>query len=145
MKGSKPDGLDEAYLLFNFDPATKVPDMIIGPKHWLGQLEADGVDVLFIVDTCYGGGMTRAWDPRSGEMTYRDPRLKRNAQSTESVQRPELHQPGEFTLRRHVRTIVSGGDLPQRASRRYPNQEPWTIWNVGSHTSFQSEAAMLGL
>ena len=38
-------------------------------------------------------------------------------------QRPELHQPGNFTLRRHVRTIVSGGeDLPQRASRRYPNQ-----------------------
>jgi hypothetical protein len=75
VKNSKPDHLDEAYLLYDFDPNRKTPEMIIGPemKHWLGQLEANGVDVLFIADTCYGGGLTRRWDPRSGELTYRDP------------------------------------------------------------------------
>lgn len=74
VKGSKPDGKDEGYLLYNFDlAATGEPDIIIGPemKHWLGQLEAKGVDVLFVDDTCFGGGMTRQWDPRSGELTYR--------------------------------------------------------------------------
>jgi hypothetical protein len=75
VKNSKPDHLDEAYLLYDFDPDRKTPEMIIGPemKHWLGQLEANGVDVLFIADTCYGGGMTRNWDPRSGELSYRSP------------------------------------------------------------------------
>jgi len=74
VKGSKPDGLDEAYLLYNFDPASRLaPDLIIGPemKHFLGQFEAKSVDVLFIVDSCFGGGMTRNWDPRSGDFTYR--------------------------------------------------------------------------
>jgi hypothetical protein len=71
VKGSKPDGLDEAYLLFNF--AKGVPDLITGPemKNWLTQFEDAGVDVLYVVDTCYGGGMTRGWDPRSGEFTTR--------------------------------------------------------------------------
>jgi hypothetical protein len=74
VKGSKPDGKDEGYLLYNFDlAATGEPDIIIGQemKHWLGKLEAKGVDVVFVDDTCFGGGMTRKWDPRSGELTYR--------------------------------------------------------------------------
>ena len=77
VKGSKPDGRDEAYLLYDFNPHLKTPDMIIGPemKRWLSQLEARGIDVLFVVDSCFGGGMTRSWDPRSGDMTYRDAAL----------------------------------------------------------------------
>jgi hypothetical protein len=68
---TKPDGLDEAYLLFNF--SNQNPDLVTGPemKTWLAQLENAGVDVLYVVDTCYGGGMTRNWDPRSGEFTTR--------------------------------------------------------------------------
>jgi hypothetical protein len=71
VKGSKPDGLDEAYLLYNF--SKQVPDLITGPemKNWLMQFEKAGVDVVYVVDTCYGGGMTRSWDPRSGEFTTR--------------------------------------------------------------------------
>jgi hypothetical protein len=71
VKGSKPDGLDEAYLLYNF--SKQVPDLITGPemKNWLAQFESAEVDVLYVVDTCYGGGMTRGWDPRSGEFTTR--------------------------------------------------------------------------
>jgi Caspase domain len=81
VKGSKPDGLDEAYLLYNFDRSssgaryspTRPPDMIIGPemKHWLGQFDAKDVDVVYVVDSCFGGGMSRSWDPRSGDFTYR--------------------------------------------------------------------------
>lgn len=72
---SKPDGMDEAYILQQFDPASNArnPDLIIGPemKHYLAKLDAKDVDVLFIDDTCFGGGMTRRPDPRSGEMSYR--------------------------------------------------------------------------
>lgn len=72
---SKPDGMDEAYILQRFDPssAARNPDLIIGPemKHYLAKLEAKDVDVIFIADTCHGGGMTRRPDPRSGEVSYR--------------------------------------------------------------------------
>jgi hypothetical protein len=72
---SKPDGLDEAYILQKFDPGSNArnPDLIIGPemKHYLAKLEAKDVDVVFIADTCHGGGMTRKPDPRAGELSYR--------------------------------------------------------------------------
>jgi hypothetical protein len=72
---SKPDGLDEAYILQRFDPGSNAPnpDLIIGPemKHYLARLEAKNVDVIFIADTCHGGGLTRKPDPRAGELSYR--------------------------------------------------------------------------
>ena len=72
---SKPDGMDEAYILQRFDPQSKAPnpDLIIGPemKHYLSKLEAKSVDVLFIADTCHGGGMTRQPDSRAGGLSYR--------------------------------------------------------------------------
>src|SRR3954471_8418788 len=72
---SKPDGMDEAYILQRFDPASTAPnpDLIIGPemKHYLARLEAREIDVLFLADTCYGGGMTRQPDSRSGALSYR--------------------------------------------------------------------------
>jgi hypothetical protein len=71
VKGSKRDGLDEAYLLYNF--SDQIPDFITGPemKSWLMQFEKAGVDVLYVVDTCFGGEMIRNWDERSGEYTMR--------------------------------------------------------------------------
>lgn len=74
---TKPDGMDEAYVLYNYDPAVAATslDVVIGPemKKWLGELEGKGVDVLYVVDTCHGGGMTRGWDlhhQESGEDPY---------------------------------------------------------------------------
>ena len=75
VKGSKPDGMDEAFVLRNFDRSSKRrnPDLVIGPeiKHWLARLEAKNVDVLFVADTCHGGGMAREVDPRAAEESYR--------------------------------------------------------------------------
>lgn len=72
---SKPDGLDEAYILQKFDPGSNArnPDLIIGPemKHYLAKLEAKDVDVIYIADTCHGGGLIRKPDPRAGEVSYR--------------------------------------------------------------------------
>jgi hypothetical protein len=75
VKGSKPDGKDEVYVLRDYDPDARrgAPELIIGPeiKHWLAALDAKGVDVLFLADTCHGGGLTRSADSRSAEESFR--------------------------------------------------------------------------
>ena len=82
---SKPDGLDEAYILQKFDPSSNArnPDLIIGPemKHYLAKLEAKEVDVIFIADTCHGGGLIRKPDPRAGELSYRTSAIGAAAQA----------------------------------------------------------------
>jgi hypothetical protein len=82
---SKPDGLDEAYVLQRFDPGSSArnPDLIIGPemKHYLAKLEAKDVDVIFIADTCHGGGLIRKPDPRAGELSYRTSAIGAAAQA----------------------------------------------------------------
>lgn len=82
---SKPDGLDEAYVLQRFDPGSSArnPDLIIGPemKHYLAKLEAKGADVIFVADTCHGGGLIRKPDPRAGELSYRTSAIGAAAQA----------------------------------------------------------------
>lgn len=74
VKGSEPDHMDEIFLLSGFSwkgPGTV--DRIVDDEinAWLSQLNRNGVDVLFIADTCHGGGLLRLPDFRSGELTYR--------------------------------------------------------------------------
>ncbi|PDT04861.1 caspase [Rhizobium chutanense] len=74
VKGSKPSGRDEVYVLAGFD--TRLPgsrERIFGDefKVLIHNLEAKGADVVFIADTCHAGGMTRDVDPRGGEITWR--------------------------------------------------------------------------
>ncbi|OWV70541.1 caspase [Rhizobium sp. R634] len=74
VKGSKPSGRDEVYVLAGFD--TRLPgsrERIFGDefKVLIHKLEAKGADVLFIADTCHAGGMTRDVDPRGAEITWR--------------------------------------------------------------------------
>ncbi|MDR9813040.1 caspase family protein [Rhizobium hidalgonense] len=74
VKGSKPSGRDEVYVLAGFD--TRLPgsrERIFGDefKVLIRNLEAKGADVLFIADTCHAGGMTREVDPRGAEISWR--------------------------------------------------------------------------
>lgn len=74
VKGSKPNGRDEVYVLAGFD--TRLPgsrERIFGDefKALIKGLEAKGADVLFIADTCHAGGMTRDVDPRSDGLVWR--------------------------------------------------------------------------
>ena len=74
VKGSKPSGRDEVYVLAGFD--TRLPgsrERIFGDefKVLIRNLEAKGADVVFIADTCHAGGMTRDVDPRGAEITWR--------------------------------------------------------------------------
>ena len=80
VKGSQPDGMDSVFLLpgFQVTPSGQVTaagsqQRIIGTEfhHFIKLLEAKGAHVLFIADTCHGGGMAREIDPRAEEMSFR--------------------------------------------------------------------------
>jgi hypothetical protein len=80
VKGSQPDGMDSVFLLPAFDTtAAGSKQRIIGTEfnHFIKKFEERGARVLFVADTCHGGGMTRDIDPRGEEMSFRQVPLYR--------------------------------------------------------------------
>ncbi len=74
VRGSQPDGLENVFLLTGFENSPGgSQERILGAEfnHFIKQFEAKGAHVLFVADTCFGGGMTRDIDPRSEEMSFR--------------------------------------------------------------------------
>jgi hypothetical protein len=74
VKGSESDGNDEVFLLYGFDVTGKATaERIVDNEmnHWLLQLQKKKVDVLFVADTCHGGGKARSPDLRSRQPSYR--------------------------------------------------------------------------
>lgn len=74
VKGSQPDGMDDIFLLPTFDLTPQGSQQrIVGREFnfFIKQFEAKGARVIFIADTCHGGGLTREVDPRGAEMSYR--------------------------------------------------------------------------
>ncbi|MBR0694747.1 caspase family protein [Bradyrhizobium lablabi] len=74
VKGSEPDGMENVFLLPGFEatPAGSV-QRILGSEfnHFIRQFELRGAKVIFVADTCHGGGMARDIDPRAAEMSFR--------------------------------------------------------------------------
>jgi hypothetical protein len=74
VRGSEPDGKDDVFLLAGFETSRVGSEQrIIGAEfnHVIKQLEGRGARVLFIADTCHGGGLAREIDPRADELSYR--------------------------------------------------------------------------
>jgi Caspase domain len=74
VKGSEPDGMDEVFLLSGFSAVGRGnTERIIDDEFngWLSQLNKKGVDVLFVADTCHGGGLTRGPQFDVNEQSYR--------------------------------------------------------------------------
>jgi hypothetical protein len=74
VKGSEPDGLQDVFLLPGFEPTPLGSQQrILGSEfnHFIRQFELRGAKVLFVADTCHGGGLARELDPRAEEMSYR--------------------------------------------------------------------------
>jgi Caspase domain len=74
VKGSEPDGMENVFLLASFEPtSTGSQQRILGSEfnHFIKQFEARGAKVVFVADTCHGGGMARDIDPRAEEMSFR--------------------------------------------------------------------------
>lgn len=74
VKGSEPDGMENVFLLPGFDmtPSGSV-ERILGSEfnHFIRQFELRGAKVIFVADTCHGGGMVRDIDPRAAQMSFR--------------------------------------------------------------------------
>src|SRR3954452_6177266 len=74
IKGSEPDGMENVFLLPGFETTpTGSVERILGSEfnHFIRQFELRGAKVIFVADTCHGGGMVRDIDPRAGEMSFR--------------------------------------------------------------------------
>jgi hypothetical protein len=74
VKGSEPDGLEDVFLLPAFAATPQGSQQrILGSEfnHFIRQFELRGAKVLFVADTCHGGGMARDIDPRAAEMSFR--------------------------------------------------------------------------
>jgi len=74
IKGSQPDGMEDVFLLPGFEPtAAGSQQRILGSEfnHFIRQFELRGAKVIFVADTCHGGGMVRDIDPRAAEMSFR--------------------------------------------------------------------------
>jgi len=92
VKGSEPDGMENVFLLASFEPtAAGSQQRILGGEfnHFIKQFEARGARVVFIADTCHGGGMARDIDPRAQEMSFREvPRYTLLVDSLQPVTEP---------------------------------------------------------
>ena len=74
IKGSEPDSMQDVFLLAGFEPTPEGSrERILGSEfnHFIKQFELRGAKVLFVADTCHGGGMAREVDPRAAEMSFR--------------------------------------------------------------------------
>ncbi len=75
VKGSSPDGQDEVFLLVGFDSrqGAAATDKLLNHEfnHYIKLFEERGAQVVFVADTCYGGGLAREVDPRGATMSYR--------------------------------------------------------------------------
>ncbi|MBR0851109.1 caspase family protein [Bradyrhizobium diazoefficiens] len=74
IKGSEPDGMQDVFLLPGFQATAEGSQQrILGAEfnHFIRQFELKGAKVVFVADTCHGGGMAREVDPRAAEMSYR--------------------------------------------------------------------------
>ena len=75
VKGSQPDGMDTVFLLTGFDPhdRQRASEKILHAEfnHFIRQFEDKGARVIFVADTCSGGGLAREVDARAQEMSYR--------------------------------------------------------------------------
>jgi hypothetical protein len=74
VKGSNADGYDKSFLFSGFNQSgAGTAERILSNeiKAWIYRLERQGVDTLFVADTCHGGGLIRSVDPRAGELSYR--------------------------------------------------------------------------
>ncbi|MBR0800699.1 caspase family protein [Bradyrhizobium jicamae] len=73
-KGSEPDGMQDVFVLPGFEPTAEgSKERILGSEfnHFIRQFELRGAKVLFVADTCHGGGLARDIDPRAAEMSFR--------------------------------------------------------------------------
>lgn len=79
VSGSEADQMDENFILYGFNGGDgwteQIPDDdMFG---WLSKLESKGASIIFLADSCHGGGMVKGADRRAGPLRVRS--IKRAA------------------------------------------------------------------
>ena len=89
---AEPDGWDEFFVLWGFGekgPATAERVVDDEMFDWIGRVAKTDAQIVFLADVCYGGGMSKAVDPRAGLLRVRG--LKR-------AERPEMAGPNSYYI-----------------------------------------------
>ena len=101
VKGSEPDGMENVFLLAGFEPtAAGSQQRVLGKEfnHFIKQFELRGARVVFVADTCHGGGMAREVDPRGDEMSFRQvPSYRLTDDTLKPVTTPPMRSPPNST------------------------------------------------
>lgn len=105
VKGSSRDGMDEVFLLPRFDPHDRgaAGERVLNHefKHYIKALEDRGAQVLFVADTCYGGGLVRAVAPGSPDLVFRQvARYRLIEDDLKPVSTPAEAVLGDFAFRK---------------------------------------------
>jgi hypothetical protein len=106
IANSKEDHSDELILFADFDPsAPNSLDRVFGWEIYehLKRFHESGVPVLYLADSCYGGGMTKGTDARAGALSVRGFR---------AVSTPELAGAGKLYV-----NDLGGAELPMAPAR----------------------------
>jgi Caspase domain len=116
-KSVSPDGKDEFFVLWGFDERGDATRERIVDKEmfrWLGRVAKKGALTIFLADVCFGGGMSKAVDPRVGQLPVRG--LRR-------VDRPELAGRGAYYIDpREDRLPTMNSPAPDDdATKTYPS------------------------
>lgn len=117
ITGSEPDRMDEVFLLWGFDtsgPGTLERIIDDEMNVWLGRIAKTGAQTLFLTDSCFGGGLTKAMDPRGRGLKTRG--LKR-------VDRPELVRSGTYYIDPRQDRLAPAAGIPtdDNATKQYPS------------------------
>ena len=89
---AEPDGWDEFFVLWGLGekgPATAERVVDDEMFDWIGRVAKTDAQIVFLADVCYGGGMSKAVDPRAGLLRVRG--LKR-------AERPEMAGPNSYYI-----------------------------------------------
>jgi Caspase domain len=73
-KTAENGGKDETFVLAGFaQEGAGLQERLLDKEifAWLSQLNAKGATVIFLADSCHGGGMSKEIDPRIGHLSYR--------------------------------------------------------------------------
>ena len=75
---------------------------------WIGRVAKTDAQIVFLADVCYGGGMSKAVDPRAGLLRVRG--LKR-------AERPEMVGPNSYYIDPRNDQLRPRATIPSRRQR----------------------------
>jgi hypothetical protein len=126
--GSTPDGKEAVFLLAGFSPTGRGTAQRILDAEFMRIIrgfEEKGARVLFVADSCSGGGLARGVDARSGEVVYRAaPRYVISQDELAPISEPRDAGATEFSFRRSL--FLAAVERDQKSPEvRPPGETGW--------------------